>query len=486
MNVITALGFGLPVAAYFWFVSQYSVNVIYQDQWSDVTVIQRSYVHLFDWGSLWSQHNEDRIFFPNLIVVFLAHTTHFNIQLEEFLSATMLVMATALIIFAHKRRSPTTPWLYYCPVVVLTCSFVQYGATLWGFQMAWYLVLLALATTLVLIDRVTLTWLTFLFAIAAAVIGSFSSIQGLIIWPAGLALLYCRRRHLRYVTAWFGAAAVSVALYMYNFNFSTGPGLPSFLSRHSISPVNFSVFAVGDVVGTPVKLGGHNDAVLLLGLVIVVLAVATVCIYGVRRDDRSGSPVGVFLICFGLLFAVVVAKGRALFGYWAASSSGYTIYDLLILVGIYLTVLGSPPIRSRGGSDGALAWIDRTAPGVARWALVVIIPLQIALGAENGISGAQVVRAAQEKASYTARHIDSASAYAVLGNLNFAEPPVFTRHQVHVAQALHLSLFANTARGSQSIHTSSSVDISLSDRFEFSHGNYGNGLDPVRRTNWLC
>ena len=61
----------------------------------------------------------------------------------------MLVAATFLLIHAHKRRSPAVPWLYYCPVVILACSVVQYGATLWGFQMAWYLVLLALALVVV-------------------------------------------------------------------------------------------------------------------------------------------------------------------------------------------------------------------------------------------------------------------------------------------------------------------------------------------------
>jgi hypothetical protein len=103
-------------------VGRYSVNVIVDDQFDDVTVIGHTYVHLFDWSALWAQHNENRIFFPNLIVVLLARTTHFNIQVEEYLSAVMLLVATTLLIWAHKRRSPTTPWLYYCPVALLSFS----------------------------------------------------------------------------------------------------------------------------------------------------------------------------------------------------------------------------------------------------------------------------------------------------------------------------------------------------------------------------
>ena len=70
----------------------------------------------------------------------------------------MLMTSTALLIWSHKRRSPSTPWLYYCPVALLALSVVQFENALWGFQMAWFLVLLAMATAVVLIDRVTLTW----------------------------------------------------------------------------------------------------------------------------------------------------------------------------------------------------------------------------------------------------------------------------------------------------------------------------------------
>ena len=106
----------------------------------------------------------------------------------------MLVLATGLLILAHRRRSPSTPWIYYCPIAIVMLSFVQYLNALWGFQMAWYLVMAALALALFLLDRPVVNWLVLAGAIAAAVVGSFSSLQGLLIWPAGLVLLYCRKR----------------------------------------------------------------------------------------------------------------------------------------------------------------------------------------------------------------------------------------------------------------------------------------------------
>ena len=145
----------------------------------------RRTIHFPDWSSLWGLHNGNRIFFPNLIVVALAHTVHFNIEVEQYLSFLMLLAATALFIFSHKRRSPDTPMLFYCPIAFLTLSLAQWQNTLWGFQMAWYLVLLSLAATIALLDRPTLTLPTFVAAAVVAVVGSYSSTQGLLIWPVG-------------------------------------------------------------------------------------------------------------------------------------------------------------------------------------------------------------------------------------------------------------------------------------------------------------
>ena len=73
----------MPVVAYFWFVGHYSVNVPVADQWSDINVIAHSYSGTLSLGVLWTQHNDNRILFPNLIVLLLAYTTHFNLIVEN-------------------------------------------------------------------------------------------------------------------------------------------------------------------------------------------------------------------------------------------------------------------------------------------------------------------------------------------------------------------------------------------------------------------
>jgi hypothetical protein len=452
VNLVTIIGFGLPIVGYFCFILRYGVNIPYQDGWSDITVIHQCYSHSFSCGTLWTQHNENRILFPNLVVIALAHTTHFNIRVEEFLSGMMLVGAMFLFIYAHKRRSPAVPWLYYCPVAVLACSVVQYGATLWGFQMAWYLVLLALAVVVVCIDRDEITVLTLALAIGAGVIGSFSSLQGLLVWPVGMVLLFYRRRARPVVAAWIVAGCATTALYLYHLNIKATV-LPSSLTHHSVFPIYFSIFAIGDVVGVPIKPGGSNAEIFLFGLVIVVMALATLGLCGLRPDKTSASPVGAALICFGLLFSILVALGRHGLGYWGASSSGYTIYDVWVLIGMYMVLLdrklqpthcgAGPPKRSL---ERSLEMEGRDTYRYAIWIVLGFMALQPIVGIGNGLDGARSIHAAELKSVSTAQNINTASDIEVLENLNFYQPPAFTRMQVRIAETLHLTVFAGNGR----------------------------------------
>lgn len=456
--VLTALGFGAPIVGYFYLLSRYSLNVIVGDQWSDIVVIKNSYVHLFDWGSLWAPHNENRLFFPNLIVEALARTIHFNVQMEEYLGAVMLMAATALLIWTHKRRSATSPWLYYCPVALLLLSIVQWQNTLWGFQMAWYLVLLCLAGCLVLLDRRNLGWIAFVGALVVAVIGSFSSLQGLIIWPAGFILLYHRRRQWQWVLVWIAAAIGSAIVYFHNFNSAAGP-LPNFAWQHPVPSLKFYLALVGDITGAPVSNTHQNNLVMLFGLVIVCMAIITVLLYGFRRDEEGPGPVGIALICYGLVFGVTVTQGRLITGYASAGASRYTTFELLIVVGIYLALLGRAPRRSRAGerfgggvavgTGGALKrvwstgydWLGSTGLTIGRWILLAVIVVQIVAGLHYGPTGARENYEFKAQGAQVEKNINHSSDGQVQYYLNIFEPASWIRMQARVAQDHHLSLF---------------------------------------------
>lgn len=459
---LTGAGFAAPTALYLWLVAAYTVNTIVSDQWNDVTVIRRTSHHLLNFSALWAQHNENRMFFPNLIVVLLARTTHFDITAEEWLSAGLLLAAVALLLWGVRRRSPRVPWLALVPVALLALSVVQYQNTLWGFQMAWYLIFLCLMVALVLLDRPQLSWVGFAGAVAAAVVGSFSSLQGLLIWPAGLVLLYHRRRRPAHLALWLGAMVVAAVVYLRNFRLTSGSPHSHYVLHHPLSGLEFFFALVGDVVGRRVAYQDTHTSpwVVLFGVVIVALAVTVALRTGLRRRPAGVAPLGVALIVYGLLFAAVVTIGRAYFHYWGATQSRYTTFDLLIPIGTVLCLLQPAALRRPAPAGPAGRWWARhprrcwpawTWPAAAA-AVAGVVVVQLAVGTPDGLQGARANHTYQLQATRVLLHLDQVPDNMAIFYLYPFRSASFIRAQAATARQMHLSVFAGTS-GSASAGT---------------------------------
>ena len=202
--------------------------------------------------------------------------------------------------------------IYYCPIVFLSMSLVQVGNILWGFEIGGYLVILAVAATLFLLDTPQLTWPLIIVAILVACIGSFSSLPGLFIWPAGAILLYLRRRSNNQMWAWVGSALIAIGLYFYHFNFGLSYSNHGYALKHPLSSLHFFLFALGNTSGAQVRAfglyslfihpsPGIADAwVVLIGVILFVVAIFVVVKYG-RREATSPSAPAVALTVYGLL-----------------------------------------------------------------------------------------------------------------------------------------------------------------------------------------
>ena len=458
VRVLTVAGFGIPVSMYLWMLHTYAVNVINLDQFDDLTVIRGSYVHYFDWHLLWAQHNETRIFFPNLVVVALAHVDHFNIVHEEYLSACMLLASIGLLIWAHKRRSPDVPWLYYCPIAFLLLSLVQWHNTLWGFQFAWYLVLLSLMAAIFFLDRIELNAWSLAVAAIFGVVGSMSLIQGFLIWPVGLFLLYHRRR-LRFAIPWLIVAVATAIIYFRNFDSSLGNPYPGYASHHLWASIRFFVFEAGDIVGVQPK--GHHSLtgypmIVLFGAVMLIIAAWLVMVLGTRRDSTTGTPIGVVLILFASMFALMVTQGRVTFGLQTAGASRYTTYDLLFLCGIYLAILGrthaaAPMVDPVSDGPAHDRTPTPTAPRFPRNRVIVsticivtglLIVLQSCFGYFYGIKSASNWRSVELREKYIEVHVATEPGRQISGLYLHARPASWVLQQLDTLEEHHLSFYA--------------------------------------------
>ncbi len=458
--VLTALGFALPVGLCIWLVGHFGVNVVTGDQFDDVTVIRASYTHLFSWGALWSQHNENRIFFPNLVVLLLSRTTRYNIKIEEFVGMGMLFVSTALVILTHRRRAPDTPWLYYCPVAILMLSIVQFGNLLWGFQMAWFLVLLAVTLTLFLLDRVTFSWPWLVLAMVVAVVASYSSLQGLLVWPAGLVLFYHRRRPWTMVVTWLAGAVVTMAGYFHNYDSHVATSPHGYAITHPLASLEYFGIGVGDVLGIPFRGGqAYNLWLVAFGLIVVAVSVWVVIRYGVRRDEHGSGPFAVTLVILGLLFVAVITQGRIVLGAWSASASRYTTFDLLIPAGVYLALLTRPTSRARGttaapAGRAVTASVERRLGSVDRWTVPaarifigLLIVIQVAVSLPNAVKGARDNYTYQTKAAEILLHYRSIPKNELVFELYIFSNARFIRQQAATLERHHLSVFAGTHQG---------------------------------------
>jgi hypothetical protein len=356
-------------------------------------------------------------------------------------------------------------------------SLVQYENTLSGFQVCWYMVLAALALTLFFLDSPRFGWPVMLGAMAAAVVGSYSAIQGLFIWPIGLVLLYQRRRSLHFLLAWVGTAAVTAALFFYHLGSSSygeSSGSISAALSHPVPTLKFFFLAIGDVVGAwipsllpwggPTASRMVSDAALLLGAVIFAIATWMV-VRHFRREGGGPSPIGIALIGFGVLFALSIATGRStLIGLWYAGSSRYTTFDLLILVGSYLMLLDRRPAPSQVPSPaiaytagvgkswlsraGTSAWTSvrdgKRSGAVVRGILVVIICVQVILGLLSGLAGGTSTRQVGLATEDVIVNISQAPD-SMLERIYFGGPNFPLRQMAAVAHRLRLTFLASNA-----------------------------------------
>ena len=206
------------------FIHRYALNILYYDQWLDAILVHHALHGSLTLSDLWAQHNENRILVPNLIVVALGATTHLDVLVEDYLSGGALWGAIMLLVAAHRRRSPDTPWLAYCPVIVLLSSYMVASDVLFGFNLSWFLVLLALSVAVYLADRPT-GRVALAGAVAAAAVGSYSSAPG----PADLArrpgpALAPPAWGLAAVAVWIASGVVTTVVFFvgYDFNWTRG------------------------------------------------------------------------------------------------------------------------------------------------------------------------------------------------------------------------------------------------------------------------
>lgn len=414
---------------YLWFVHSDAVNVPFDDEWHMVTLLASVHRGQLSLNMLWAQHNENRMLFACLLLLVLELNSRFNTTVEMYVSATLLLAGVAGIWLMHRRTGSGGPWMMV-PAALVLLSLAQFTVSLQGFAIAIYMVIAGFVVAVWLLEGSAKTgWLLGL-AVLAAVVASYSSIQGLAIWPAGIAFLVIRGRSRREVLIWTGAGLVTSAVYLVGFDWSSvgGGGFRAAIS-HPVTSLRYLALLVGSVVPHSSVLHLDQASLSALGIV-VLLAVAGVYLAYWRMRPAPEMGLALAMITLGLVVDIVNTVGRAGEGVGYASSGRYVVFNLWLLGGLWL-------------SAGCI-WNHlrrrRASPSFALVGVGILVALQIILSLHAGLIQGHELHGQRQVAVRLVDRYHQASPALVHADVypSYRE----FRHLAMVLRELHLSVFA--------------------------------------------
>lgn len=190
-NKIIFIAYLIPVALVIWFISKFSVDVPFNDQWALVSLFDKIDKGSATFGDFFAAHNEHRILFPKAIFALLAFTSQWNLDLERYFNV-FLVIITFFLMYKIAEISYNQDKLSFHLLNILTCfllfSLYQASSWLFGFQLAFFLIntCLLLAVFILSFPKNIAPNIRLFLSAGCCFIASFSSGHGLLTWLAVL------------------------------------------------------------------------------------------------------------------------------------------------------------------------------------------------------------------------------------------------------------------------------------------------------------
>lgn len=329
------------------FVARYSVNVLYLDQFDLVHLITSK---AFQWQLYFSQHSEHRMFFPELLSVFLARLTKWNVQIEIFFNWILLQGFIVLLYQILKEDIKREDrWL----IILSLCFFLvpQYLENLlWGNQGYVQIILLVIAAGILALRYMRNIFLRLSMAFLCCVIASFSQANGLASWFALFPLVIVGRkmdpepssqRKIILSISWFAIGIGVYILYFWNFNIQMSYHLP--VAYPWKYPAEFLVYFFvligrGSLAGVLQYPFSHSYLYGIFGL--ILCGIFLYCSFFDRLQFRKNLS-KFCLLFFLLLSSCLISVGRANFSLWQALSSRYSEFSALVPVVMLAMLISS-------------------------------------------------------------------------------------------------------------------------------------------------
>ncbi len=208
------------------FIYLYGVDVPYWDQWDGVCpMFEKMEAGTLRLADFCAQQNEQRIFFPRLIMFGLAKLTHWNIRVE-LLTIWLLACLCAFSLWRLARasgwgRSGDGNWLLLAANTLLFTS-LQVENWLWGMAIVFLLTLFCLTACLWLATAARFPF-NFLLTMAFCTVSTLSMASGLTCWLLVAPLLLYRNGTIQWRDRkgwwllWIGGFLTTVLVYFHGY-----------------------------------------------------------------------------------------------------------------------------------------------------------------------------------------------------------------------------------------------------------------------------
>ncbi|NIA15468.1 MAG: hypothetical protein GWP08_15500 [Nitrospiraceae bacterium] len=356
------------------------LEVPFNDQWELIPLLEKAEAGTLSPVDLWALHNEHRLVFPRLLMLFLAHVSHWDIRWEIAANAVLgigifLVLARMIRTTAHRLNMPGVIWTV--PFLALTVfSLSQWQNWFLGWQLQVFMNVLAAVGGFAMLGKPALRWQHVAVAMALGVVATYSFANGMAFWPTGFLVLIVagrkslpRQRLSLFAAAWIVVTILVAWSYLYGYE---RPGYHPALSEVFRHPLIYAAYVL-KYLGGPI-VGYSGIGATLAGLA-GLTALCASSAWLMRQGDVRPKDLAPYwaMALYAIASAMVTGLGRLGYGSEQALSSRYVTLAQLLWVAnlalVYLLAARRPP--SARGLLAALAIVLLLAAnslhGAYRW-----------------------------------------------------------------------------------------------------------------------
>lgn len=334
--ILIIIGVSIPALLNLNFVIDYSVNTVRMDSWDSMYDFMKPFFEngKIDFEEMFEQQNENRIFFPHLIMFTIASLTAWNTFYHSLFAWVLLGVIVFLFWNFILKTIPQQKWIII-PTAWLVYSFSTWHSLIFGYSgVMWFLAVTAVLGSLYFQIKMKESYFYIIPVIILAYVSSFSYLLGLLVWPIGILSFigkFPKKRTLLFI---FVIAAI-FAFTLYFNGWELNPLHPDPLLALS-KPLDYGqyfLFYLTNGLNPVNNLGlDRTDTSSFVSLIIISLFSAMIFL-ACRLKERDQLTPWVQIGLMGLLAALVTGIGRLGFGVDSAFASKYYLFSSMFLIG---------------------------------------------------------------------------------------------------------------------------------------------------------